>query len=265
MMLLRLLGAAACALALVASAAAAETARKAIRLYVLDCGDPWESQDLAMMSDTGHYDGKPGKMAVPCFLVRHPKGWLLWDTGMENRFASLKSQLEGLGVAPGDVTYVAFSHLHFDHAGNAGRFLGATWLLQRSELAYALSAPPPFSVSHKAIAGHKQAKMALLDGDHDVFGDATVRLLRTPGHTPGHQSLAVSLPESGLVIVSGDLWHLRESRRARQVPAANSSRAETLASFDRVEEILKRTGGRLIIQHDYEDYEALPKPPAHLK
>jgi glyoxylase-like metal-dependent hydrolase (beta-lactamase superfamily II) len=250
-----------------------------VRLYALDCGAA-EFKDISIMSDTGHYDGRSAKFADPCFLVRHRKGWLLWDTGLGDALVghpqesdsgrlyqtiSLKSQLEELGLSPRDITYVSFSHLHSDHTGNANEFLSSTWLIQRAELKYAKSTPTPFAVTPATFSGIEKAKTVLLDGDYDVFGDGTVRLLFAPGHTPGHQVLEVKLSEAGVIVVSGDLYHLRECRHFRQIPAFNTSRADTLASIDRIETILKNTHGRLIIQHDPKDFESLPKLPGYLK
>jgi N-acyl homoserine lactone hydrolase len=92
---------------------------------------------------------------------------------------------------------------------------------------------------------YPRVQKKLLNGDYDVFGDGLVRILSTPGHTPGHQVLLVKLPSKGYVILTGDLYHLRQSRDERLVPVFNTSRAETLASIDRVERLaknLKATG-----------------------
>jgi N-acyl homoserine lactone hydrolase len=252
-----------------------------VRLYVLDCGHA-DFKDMGGFSDTGEYDGKPGEIAVPCFLVRHPKGDLLWDTGLGDRFAATKegsdaapgvhvrvpktlvAQLQSLGLEPKDVNYVAFSHLHWDHTGNANEFPESTWILNRAELTFALSLPPPGGVLPETWNAYKNAKTETIDGDYDVFGDGTVMILRAPGHTPGHQVLKLKLQKSGTVILSGDLYHLRANREFKRIPVYNANRADTLASMSRVETILKNTGGRLIVQHDPRDFRALPEPPAYL-
>jgi N-acyl homoserine lactone hydrolase len=252
-----------------------------VRLYVLDCGHA-EFKDMGGFSDTGEYDGKPGEIAVPCFLIRHPKGDLLWDTGLGDRFAATKegsdaapgvhvrvpktlvAQLQSLGLEPKDVTFLAFSHLHWDHTGNANEFPDSIWILNRAELAAALSLPPPGGVLPETWNAYKNAKTETIDGDYDVFGDGTVMILRAPGHTPGHQVLKLNLKKSGTVILSGDLYHLRANRQFKRVPVYNTNRADTLASMSRVETILKNTGGRLIVQHDPRDFRALPAPPAYL-
>lgn len=253
---------------------------ESVRLYALDCGQA-SAPDMGFLSDTGEYDGKAFSVVVPCFLVRHSKGNLLWDTGLGDKIAQAKdgvdmdgihmavkrtvvSQLGDLGLTPADVTYVGFSHLHFDHTGNANLFTASTWILNKAELAWALGSPAPPAVQPDSLSGSHSAKTRMIDGDLDVFGDGTVRILRTPGHTPGHQVLLLHLRRSGFVVLSGDLYHLRENRAHRRVPTFNVERADTLASMDRVEKIVKNTKARMVVQHDPRDFRALPRFPAYL-
>jgi len=252
-----------------------------LRLYTLDCGHA-TFKDMAQFSDTGEYDGKTGDIAVPCFLIRHPKGILLWDTGLGDKFAANKdgidmapgvhlsvrvtliSQLKVLGLTPQDVNFLVFSHLHWDHTGNANEFPGALWIINRRELNAALATPPPDGIDPATFSDYKTAKTQLIDGDHDVFGDGTVRILAAPGHTAGHQVLELKLPQTGTVILSGDLYHLRTNREFMRVPLGNASRAETLASMNRIETIVKNTKARFVVQHDPQDFQALPKFPGYL-
>jgi N-acyl homoserine lactone hydrolase len=254
-----------------------------IKLYTLDCGRI-ELKDMALFSDTGEYDGKAGKVVATCFVVRHPKGILLWDTGLGDKIAAtpegvdifggaahetvpitLVDQLKTLGLEPKDVTYVAFSHLHADHVGNANLFAAAsTWIVNRKEMAWATATPTPSGVDPELFSSYKSAKVKTIGGDYDVFGDRSVRILKAPGHTPGHQVLAVELKKSGTVILSGDLYHLHENRAFRRVPPGNDSRAETLASFDRIEKIIANTRARFVVQHDPADFAAMPKFPKYL-
>ncbi|HWX81146.1 MAG TPA: N-acyl homoserine lactonase family protein [Steroidobacteraceae bacterium] len=258
------------------AAAAAE-----LKLYVLDCGHA-SFKDMGGFSDTGEYDGMPGEIAVPCFLIQHSKGNLLWDAGLGDRFAANKdgsdvapgvhvtvpvtllAQLQSLGLTPKEITFLAFSHLHWDHTGNANEFSDSVWIMNSAELAAGLTLPPPGGVLPETWNAYKNAKNETIDGDFDVFGDGTVMILRAPGHTPGHQVLKLKLQKSGTVILSGDLYHLRANQMFKRVPVYNTNRADTLASMSRVETIIKNLGGRLIVQHDPKDYEALPKPPAFL-
>ena len=261
-------------------ATAAPTAPVGVRLYTLDCGT-LEFKDMRSFSDTGEYDGQTATIAVPCFLIRHPKGTLVWDTGLDPKFVqrsdngahgiratlnvSVEKQLQQLNLKPTDITYLAFSHMHLDHTGNANLFTASTWILNRTEMQWASQPTGGGPVAQDTFSGYKHAKTQLIDGDYDVFGDGTVRILKTPGHTPGHQVLLLTLPKAGKVLLAGDLYHLRRDRQQKLVPAFNVDRAETLASFDRVERIVANTKARLVIQHDPEDFKALPKFPAYLE
>jgi glyoxylase-like metal-dependent hydrolase (beta-lactamase superfamily II) len=252
-----------------------------LRLYTFDCGHA-VFKDMGGFSDAGEYDGKAGEIAVPCFLIRHPKGDLLWDAGLGDHYnypkegseaapgvqvtvpLTLLAQLKSLDLTPKNVNFIAFSHLHWDHTGNANEFPDSVWILNKTELAAGLTLPPPGGVLPETWSAYKNAKNETIDGDYDVFGDGTVMILRAPGHTPGHQVLKLKLQKTGTVILSGDLYHLRANRQFRRVPVYNVNRADTLASMGRVEAIIRNTHGRLIVQHDPKDFQALPKPPAYL-
>lgn len=249
-----------------------------VRLHVLDCGNI-EITDASVFSDTGEYDGKQAALKDPCFLVQHPSGSLLWDTGLNDAYVlsgpevsgpfhfsvtvTLKSQLEKLGVAPGDIAFVGFSHTHRDHVGNADQFMKSTWLWQEKELASFLTKGPAQGIRPELLGAQKKAPKHVFSGDYDVFGDGKVKILSTPGHTPGHQSLLIKL-ESGPIILTGDLYHLRANREHERVPSFNFSRAETLASMHRIETLAKNLKARVIVQHDPQEYASLPKFPKYL-
>ena len=180
------IGMLAAALAVAGPLHAADPA-EAIRLYALDCG-------RATFKDSGFFSD------VPCFLIRHPKGTLLWDTGLSDKIAespngveqegvhmsmarTLARQLKELGLSAGDVTYLAFSHLHFDHTSNANAFEASTWIMNGSDLKWALGTPTPFGVDPASFSAYSKAKTKMIEGDYDVFGDGAVRILKTPGHT----------------------------------------------------------------------------------
>lgn len=262
-------------------AAQAAPAVDSLRVYAFDCGRI-EFKDLGNFSDTGEYDGHPGTLSEPCFLIRHPKGDLLWDTGLGDRFAAtpggeevragvraivdtpLLAQLQQIGVTPADIEFLAFSHFHWDHTGNANAFTKSTWLLSRREVEELEGSHLPPNVKPDTLSGRKEAKVELIDLDRDVFGDGTVKILRANGHTAGHQVLMLKLPKSGVVILSGDLFHTRENFAQDRMPVFNYSRGETLGSIDRIKRILRNTNGRIVIQHEPEDFKALPKIPAYL-
>ncbi|GLK47677.1 MBL fold metallo-hydrolase [Brevundimonas intermedia] len=277
---LPILAAAAAALVLgLGSPAWAQTSGD-LRLYTLDCGT-LALDDMAPFSDTGEHAGEAGVMAVPCFLVHDREQWLLWDTGLGDRLAAipggmrqlggqwtvrrtLADQLADLGLKPGDITYVALSHIHADHSGNANLFPEATWLMDPVELTGLKTDPAPLGVQPERLTVLDHAMIRAVNGDADVFGDGRVIILKTPGHTPGHKSLLVRLERAGPILLTGDLFHTRENRAYRRVPAVNVDRADTLASFDRFEGVAAHEAARVIIQHSLEDVASLPKAPAWL-
>jgi len=98
-----------------------------------------------------------------------------------------------------------------------------------------------------------------------VFGDGSVIMLYTPGHTPGHHSLLVKLPQMGTVFISGDLMHFRENYDTNGVPTFNTDRAATIASLDRFKKMVSNLKATVIIQHDERDVSKLPAFPAAAK
>ncbi|MGJ9418732.1 N-acyl homoserine lactonase family protein [Massilia sp. CMS3.1] len=251
-----------------------------IRLYTLDCGLT-EFKDADVFSDTGEYEGKPLALPTPCYLIQHGQQWLLWDTGLSDKIAAqpngvlekfggrftvkrtLAAQLAQLKLKPSDVHYVGLSHLHFDHAGNIALFPTSTFLVAAAEVTAAHAKPTPFGIDLAQIAPLAKAKVTAVDEDYDVFGDGTVKMLKTPGHTRGHRSLIVKLPKSGILLITGDLYHTRQNYEKGLVPHLND-RADTLASMERFAKIKTNTNARVIIQHAPEDFAAMPAFPKYL-
>ena len=261
----------------VTPAASADQASAALRLYVFDCGS-------LRIADPGRFsltmdEVSTLELSVPCYLIEHPDGTLLWDAGLSDSLAegsphtqangtvttvtaTLRAQLEELGYQPADITYLALSHLHYDHAGNANDFAAATWLVQRPEHEAAFGDAQGFF--DRALYGELEiSETMLLDGDHDVFGDGTVVIKSAPGHTPGHQVLFVDLAETGPLVLSGDLYHFPENRTLKRVPTFNFDEAQTLASMDAVEDFLFESGATLWIEHDFVANALLDKSPAY--
>jgi N-acyl homoserine lactone hydrolase len=252
------------------------TAADGIRVYALDGGQIRATgTDATELSDDGAYDGRVLDLPVPCFLIRHPDGDLMWDTGMSPTRTdlgdwatpgpSVVEQLRAVGLAPGDIRFLAVSHGHWDHSGNAGLFARATWLANPVERAIMFDDENRASQSMDDYGSLEAAETRLFTDDHDVFGDGSVVIIQAPGHTPGHTVLLVRLAETGAILLSGDLWHLAESRQHRRMPVYNTSRAQTLASVDRVEALVTATGARVIIQHELADNASLPRFPASLR
>jgi N-acyl homoserine lactone hydrolase len=241
--MIRPLRLAAALLALLAALpAAAENGVK--RLYILDCGENLGA-DQARWSP-GVNVGQPIELSDNCYLIRHEKGLLLWDTGIpdsvaalpdgmptaggaivQRRTKTLEAQLAEIAVKPGDIDFVAISHTHGDHVGNVDLFPEATVLMQEAEVSWAFAGgKAPFA---------PRDNIEKLNGDRDVFGDGSVVILSTPGHTPGHQSLLVTLPRTGAVLLTGDAVHFRDNWEHKRVPTMNTDKDQTLASMARLE------------------------------
>ena len=248
-----------------------------LRLYVFDCGN-------LRIADPGRFsltmdEVSTLELSVPCYLIEHPNGTLLWDAGLSDSLAegsphtqangtvttvtaTLRAQLDELGYQPSDITYLALSHMHYDHAGNANAFAASTWLVQRPEHEAAFGDAQGF-FDRALYADLEHSETMLLDSDHDVFGDGMVVIKSAPGHTPGHQVLFVKLAETGPVVLSGDLYHFPENRTLKRVPTFNFDEAQTLESMDLVEDFLIETGARLWIEHDFATNARLDKSPAY--
>lgn len=247
------------------------------KLYVFDCG----RIHLNTVKDFGLQDQETAvrELFVPCYLIEHEKGRLLWDAGLPLKVAeagpqrqdfegygllyrrSLVAQLAAMKLAPADIGYVAYSHLHFDHIGAAPAFPGATVLMQKAEWDFATGAGAK-TIEPDLRAAIERQPRTLIEGDHDVFGDGNVRIVYAPGHTPGHQALLVTLQKTGPLLLSGDLYHFRESRALRRTPTFNYDAAETLRSMDKVEAVLKQAGATLWIEHDQALADTLKMAPA---
>ena len=267
---------------LLAGAASQATAAPDVRLYTMDCGR-LTMTNADVFADDGAYKGKPASMVVPCYLIRHPKGDLVWDTGVPQVIADnpggaapggiavkvkLTDQLKQLRLTPADIEYVSVSHSHFDHIGNAGLFAASTWIVDADERTYAFRPGARADVkSFAAYSALETSKTVLIEGDaiHDVFGDGSVTIHQTPGHTPGHTVLLVRLRKAGPVLLTGDMWHIAESRAARRVPRFNVDRAMSLRSMDKVEALAAANKARVILEHVPADFDALPKFPKALR
>jgi glyoxylase-like metal-dependent hydrolase (beta-lactamase superfamily II) len=179
----------------------------------------------------------------------------------------LTDQLAQLGLQPSDIEYLSVSHSHFDHIGNGGLFARSTWIVDPDERTHAFRPEVRTEQAFASYSALQNAPTRLIEGDADldVFGDGSVVIIPTPGHTPGHTVLLVRLREAGAVMLSGDLWHMAESRAARRVPRFNTDRAQTLQSMDKFERIARETGARVVIEHVPADFEALPRFPEALQ
>ncbi len=239
---------------------------RSVRLYVFDCGVLKRGEPTAYgltRSQVGSTD-----FSDPCYLVVHPRGTLLWDVGIipddqimpggvevsaangtNAAGKTLRSQLAGVGYTARDITYLALSHGHADHVANANEYAAATVLIQRAEWDAMFSEEAQKQPLFSTYSALKSSKTMKLDGDHDVFGDGAVVLKSTPGHTPGHQSLFLKLATTGPVLLTGDLYHYAAERALKKVPVRDNQ-AQTVVSRVAMEELLRKTGAQLWIQHD---------------
>ncbi|EIG63275.1 N-acyl homoserine lactonase family protein [Bradyrhizobium sp. WSM1253] len=249
------------ALALSGHAALAQSEKTGVeKLYVLNCGEG-TAGDISRWTP-GLNEGKTMDFVDSCYLVKHAKGWFLWDTGIADAVAAmpnglapadpkavtwrrpktLAAQLEQLGLKPGDVKMMAVSHTHPDHTGNVELFPQATLYVQKAEYDWpGANNEPRFKPSHP---------VELLAGDKDVFGDGSVTILSTPGHTPGHQSLLVKLPKTGAVVLSGDAVHFKDNWDNRRVPSMNANKDQSAASMQKIADTLGKEKAQLWINHD---------------
>ncbi|MGH7551103.1 MAG: N-acyl homoserine lactonase family protein [Gemmatimonadota bacterium] len=252
-------------------------AQSPLKLYVFDCGRIQFDSVAAFGVQDDETDVR--ELIVPCYVIEHEKGCLLWNAGLPPSLAetegwqeqdgararldrTLPEQLAELGLGMDDFDYASFSHMHFDHVGAANELEGATVIMQKAEhdAAFADSVTVP-GFNPAAYEGLRDEEFLIIEGDHDVFGDGTVRIISTPGHTPGHQSLFVDLPQTGPIVLSGDLYHFRLSRELRRVPTFNVDPDATLASMDRLESLVEETGAELWIEHELARFEELKKAP----
>lgn len=260
---------------------------KTLRLYVFDCG--------TLQADPARFRLKKEEVAttnlsVPCFLVVHPQGKLMWDPGAvpdadwtptgsvvahhlvlpdggERDLMLTKplmTQLADIGYAAADITHLAFSHYHYDHTANANVFASAIWLVRRAERDAMFAEKPPAVTRPSSFAALKNSKTVIIESDeHDVFGDGTVVMKLAAGHTPGHQVLYVKLAETGGVVLSGDLYHFPEARSLKRVATFDFDQTQTPVSRDRIEAFLAKTGAQLWIQHDFVGNAGLKKAPEY--
>ncbi|HWF12883.1 MAG TPA: N-acyl homoserine lactonase family protein [Candidatus Acidoferrales bacterium] len=273
------------------SAAWAQSSGKtADRLYVLDCGTghaPDESRWTV-----GFNVGKPIDISVSCYLVRHGNEYFLWDTGISDAVAAmpdgwypsnnpatdihwsraktLESQLAGIGVKPSDIKFVGISHTHPDHIGNAELFPAVPFLIQKTEYDYYFApgktgiAKPP---SDSRPTFLKEHPATMVQEDLDVFGDRSVMLIFTPGHTPGHQSCMVHLAKTGWILLTGDAVHLQDNWDNRRVPYFTTMPAEqkvqTQLSMQRMADLLSFYHAQLWINHEKAQSDKLKHAPAY--
>lgn len=253
-----------------------------VRVYIFDNG---EITGL----DPGLFNFEAAELAEVDFvnrsyLIVHPAGTLMFDAGAVPDAAfdehgggpvtegvvtashPLLPQLESVGFRPADIDFFALSHYHSDHTGNANAFAGSTWIVQRAEREFMFGDSPQGIIALDTFDQLERADTIVLDdADHDVFGDGQVVIMSTPGHTPGHQVLAVRLRDYGPVVLGGDLYHYPEEIATGRVPTFEFAPEASRASRDRILRYMEETGAELWIEHDKATHARLPLAPEFLQ
>lgn len=254
------------------------------KLYRLDCGHSLANDESVWTP--GKNVGKSIQFSSTCWLIEHGGKWLLWDTGVPESALndpkgwstlpklivyhldkSITSQLSTIGLKTSDIDFVAVSHTHGDHIGNVALFPEATVLIQRAEYEW-ISSPDGANANVNQLKALARTLMGspkhlrLLDGNTDVFGDGSVVLFSTPGHTPGAQSLLVHLKKSGFIILSGDVAHSADNLEHDIVPSLNTDKAASIASMDHVKAMIATYHARIFINHDKAQEDTLKLLPA---
>lgn len=255
-----------------------------IKVFIFDCG----VIEGVTSTEFGFEEGAlPTSMATPCYLIVHPDGVLIWDTGeipddeiaedgVETRKRSftasrrLRDQLQEIGYSPEDIDLLALSHYHNDHVANAHLFTRATWLVQRAEYEAMFDADPdfdrfgPVTPDQQFFYKLRDSKKVVIENrDHDVFGDGKVVIKFTPGHTAGHQSLFVDLDETGPIVITGDLYHYYEevNREANFVNHVSNSIVDQ--SRRKIEAFIGENGADIWIPHDIKRGVSMKKSPSY--
>jgi N-acyl homoserine lactone hydrolase len=268
----------------------AQSSGKAVdRLYVLDCGQG-HATDQSRWT-VGSNVGKPVDISVSCYLIHGSQGYFLWDTGISDFVASmpngwlpgnnpagihwtraktLESQLAAIGVKPSDIRFIGISHTHPDHIGNAELFPTVPILIQKAEYDYYFApgkegvAMPPGDTKPSLSKDHP---VNLVQEDLDVFGDGSVLIVATPGHTPGHDSCLVHLQKTGWLLLTGDAVHFRDNWDNRRIPYFSTmppeQKLQTLLSMQRMADLISFYHAQLWINHEMEQTKKQKHAPEY--
>jgi glyoxylase-like metal-dependent hydrolase (beta-lactamase superfamily II) len=249
----------------------------ALRLYAMTCG--WLTMPLGFA-----LQGAKGtiRLPVPCYLVDHPRGKVLFDSGMHlasqtepddymGAFATLfrvhfqpgeeiAARLQKLDIDAREILYLVNSHLHFDHAGGNAQIPDAPIVIQRREWEAGREPDLIQSCGYKPTDYDLGQDVIQVTGEHDLFGDGSVVCFPTYGHTPGHQSLRVRL-ETGEVILTADACYFRQTLEELNVPPIAHDPGEMRKSLEKLRELQAR-GARIFYGHDPEFWKSVPQAPA---
>jgi glyoxylase-like metal-dependent hydrolase (beta-lactamase superfamily II) len=247
-----------------------------IRLFALDCG-------RVTGASSGFLAGESGTLTVPvpAYLIVHPQGAVVFDTGLNPglrtgkaallgaldkdweidfpKGAEIDAQLALAGVKPSAIRYVVNSHLHYDHCGGNAFFPDATLIVHAKEWRAAHRPNIQAAGIYNPRDFEHMARVREIDGAFDIFGDGAVIVFPTPGHTPGHQSLKITT-EAGTIVLAADCCYLKRTLDTLHLPAAMYNREMMLESLHRLRE-LQAGGARIFYGHDPEFWNGVPKAP----
>ncbi len=258
-----------------------EIQKPEVKLYTFD-GGSIVVNNLNLFAQGDRYKGDSIQLANAFYVISHPKGNLLWDSGLSEglvgqpaytspdgaftitRKDSIINQLKTINLSPDDINFIAFSHVHFDHTGPANHFSKATWLVQESEYDFTQGEAIKSNGFYLPSDFNALTKVNKLNGDFDVFGDGSVLIKSMPGHTPGHQVLYLDLPNNGPTLLSGDMYHFQQNRTDKIVPQFNFDIPESEKSIVAFEKFAKEKKAKVYIQHEPNDFEKMPKSPKFL-
>jgi N-acyl homoserine lactone hydrolase len=259
---------------------------KSLRMYVFELGNI--PVDQGNMFQPPIQVAKGGCCIIVGHLIVHPRGTLIWDTGVvpdeligsgkpgTDRYTGkpFRAKLAEIGYRPEDITYVAFSHYHFDHTANGNLFRNSTWIVQEAERKAMLAAlagtkvaggSQPDPSHYNLLKDSKTISIANMK-DYDVFGDGSVLIMAAHGHTAGQQVLVVNLPRMGRIMLSGDLYHFREEREQQVLPhTLEYDKEQSRLSRVRLEAWATKNKVPVWIEHDTRLYETLKKAPAYVE
>jgi N-acyl homoserine lactone hydrolase len=231
------------------------------------------------------------KIIVPVgfFLIKHPKGNIMFDTGDNDKLVSDKTywgpmaamldkgvdpdltidaQLGKVGLKPSDINYVILGHMHLDHAGNASKFPNATIIVQRDEIINAFWPKPGYAGPYipgdlaglRAPVGSNlpaKQKVIELNGDLDLFGDGSILIHRNVGHTPGSQMALVRLPKTGAIVLTSDAAYLPENFEKDLLPSVSLAYdpAGIMQGYQWIKMMRDVEGAKVFMAHDAEGYK----------
>jgi N-acyl homoserine lactone hydrolase len=267
------------------AAEASAASPEGMKLYVFSSG--WLTIDKSSLQT-----GATGKITVPVafFLIKHPKGNVIFDTGNNDKVITdptywgplaqmlgpdskspdiaIDTQLAKAGVKPSDINYVILGHMHLDHAGNVGKFPGATIVYQRDEIVNAFWPKPGYGCCYitadfamlRNDVGQNQTnrqKVIELNGDLDLFGDGSIYIHRAVSHTPGSQMLVVRLPKTGPVVLTSDVCYLMDNLQKDMLPTVSLAYdpAGMLDAYSYIKHLMSAEGADVIFAHDEETFK----------